>query len=94
MVSVPSRYVEVKGSTGAVSSVELTVNEVTHANNYPCTDLIVVDNIVWSGSAETGYTTTGGVLRAWPSWSPEHDDLSVTRSRYDLPPSPTITQDR
>lgn len=55
------RHVEVKGSSLLIETVELTVNEVTHASSYQPTDLAVVDGIEWSRS-DSKITTTGGRL--------------------------------
>lgn len=78
-------HVEVKGSTGAAESVELTSNEVSHAAaGQPETHLVVVDQIQWR--RESGrIITTGGKLRCWRQWSPQQDDLKATRYRYQLP---------
>lgn len=81
----PERHVEVKGSTLEAVAVELTANEVTHARNYPETDLIVVDHIRWHPDGAGGYSTSGGRLRIWSSWQPADEDLSITRYRYDMP---------
>jgi hypothetical protein len=83
------RHAEVKGSSAQAVAVELTTNEVTHARNYPHTDLIVVDEISWQPDGNGGYATSGGVLRTWESWRPDDDDLSPTKFRYDLRPQPS-----
>jgi hypothetical protein len=83
----PDRHVEVKGSSVQAVAVELTVDEVGHARNYPFTDLVVVDEIQWRRDGNGGYITEGGKLRIARTWQPHDDDLSVTRYRYDLPPA-------
>jgi hypothetical protein len=79
------RHVEVKGSALDSAAVELTVNEVTHAHNYPCTDLVVVDQIAWAPKGGDRYQTRGGRLRVWENWAPEGGALAPTRYRYQLP---------
>jgi len=78
------RHVEVKGSSLFIETVELTINEVTHAHGYEPTDLVVVDGIEWSRSNDM-ITTTGGRLRVWRDWTPREDDLSARRFAYSLP---------
>jgi hypothetical protein len=80
----PIRHVEVKGSSSEAIAVELTVNEVTHAHNYPHTDLVVVDHIDWHRDGQR-YVASGGRLRIWEGWRPADEDLSATRFRYDMP---------
>jgi hypothetical protein len=78
------RHVEVKGSSLLIETVELTVNEVTHANTYQPTDLVVVDGIEWARS-DDGITTSGGRVRVWSDWTPADDDLAPRRYAYSLP---------
>ena|GEM_PF-1790746 len=78
------RHVEVKGSSLLIDTVELTINEVTHANSYQPTDLLVVDSIHWSAS-DGEITTSGGRLRVWSEWVPGNDDLRARTFAYSLP---------
>lgn len=80
----PERHVEVKGSSVAVSAVELTVNEVTHAHNHKPTDLVVVDRISVSRQPDGEYVTSGGIMRIWRNWEPDHERLAPTQYRYSL----------
>ena len=80
----PDRHVEVKGSTLDAVAVELTVNEVVHARDFPKTDLVVVDQIEWSGDSTRGFVTAGGNLRIWSDWTPADDALTATLFRYEL----------
>ena len=78
------RHIEVKGSSLAVETIELTMNEVTHAETFQPTDLVVVDSIGYSRTAD-GITTSGGRLRKWSDWRPAGNDLSPRKFAYDLP---------
>jgi len=79
------RHVEVKGSSVSAVAVQLTANEVTHARNYPHTDLVIVDGIQWTRTDDGGYATAGGTLRVYESWQPADEDLAATQFRYELP---------
>ncbi len=78
------RHVEVKGSSLLIETVELTVNEVTHARAYQPTDLLVVDGIEWTRVAGE-VITTGGRLRVWRDWIPDDHDLAPRKFAYSLP---------
>ncbi|MFE5884770.1 DUF3883 domain-containing protein [Streptomyces hydrogenans] len=79
------RHVEVKGTTGAATSVELTINEVIHARNKDNTvDLYVVSDIkVDTSSGE--YTATGGTVTHYTDWEPADEDLRPRKYEYRLP---------
>lgn len=84
-------HVEVKGSRDAVTSVELTKNEVKDANASEWESvLVVVDQIPIdfnSQGVELGLPATGpGRLRIWRKWSPEVERLIATRYLYTVPP--------
>jgi hypothetical protein len=79
------RRIEVKGSTGVVSAVELTTAEVSNANTYAPTDLFVVDQIGWRREPDGSVATDGGRERVYHNWTPETDALTATRYRYQLP---------
>jgi Protein NO VEIN, C-terminal len=85
-------HIEVKGSTQAADSVELTVNEVTHARQ-DNTDLVVVDQITYVRLDDGTIHGTDGRMRLWSTWQPAKPDLDPTRFRYRLPPdTPTTPQ--
>jgi hypothetical protein len=88
------RHVEVKGSTAApLAAVELTVNEVAHADNHQPTDLVVVDHIELNTSSTEAPIATGGRLQVWTDWTPAEAALSPTRYSYELPSSlPRVVQ--
>lgn len=77
------RLVEVKGTTLAGSTVELTAGEVESAREY-VTDLFVVSDIECIGHGEEA-RATGGNCRVFRDWDPEGDDLEPTAYRYAVP---------
>lgn len=81
------RHAEVKGSSMIIDTVELTINEVTHAHGYSPTDLIVVDEIEWSRAEDGTVSTSGGRLRVWRDWAPRKDALEPRKFAYTLPSS-------
>jgi hypothetical protein len=81
----PERHVEVKGSSKQAATVELTVNEVTHAHNHRATDLVVVDEIDVQKDENGEYKTSGGYTRIWSDWKPNNNDLAPTQFLYVLP---------
>ncbi|MEV4751643.1 DUF3883 domain-containing protein [Streptosporangium sp. NPDC049248] len=78
------RRVEVKGTTGAPTSVELTVNEVQHAREFPEVDLFVVSDITVAGTTPN-FTTSGGTVTLLSDWEPAEEDLRPTRFEYRIP---------
>ncbi|WP_233518558.1 protein NO VEIN domain-containing protein [Streptomyces corynorhini] len=79
------RRVEVKGTTGAATSVELTINEVEHARNPRHTvDLYVVSDIV-ADARSSDYAMSGGRVSHFEDWYPEEEDLRPRRFEYRLP---------
>jgi hypothetical protein len=78
--------VEVKGSAGTATTVELTSGEVdrTLSPDAP-TVLIVVDQIEWRRSSDGSIETSGGRPRVWREWRPANERLTPTRYRYLLP---------
>ncbi|MFE2943152.1 protein NO VEIN domain-containing protein [Streptomyces sp. NPDC059255] len=79
------RRVEVKGTTGAATSVELTVNEVEHARNPRHTvDLYVVSDIVVDMHSSE-YAMSGGRVAHFENWYPAEEDLRPRRFEYRLP---------
>lgn len=79
------RHVEVKGSTLEVTTVELTANEVSHAEAFQPTDLVVVDRIDWMRKADGSVETSGGRMRIWSDWGPEGSNLVARTFAYLLP---------
>ncbi|MFB8352078.1 protein NO VEIN domain-containing protein [Streptomyces niveus] len=79
------RRVEVKGTTGAATSVDLTINEVEHARDPRHTvDLYVVSDIkVDVRSAD--YTASEGRVLHLLDWSPAEEDLRPRSFEYRLP---------
>lgn len=81
------RHVEVKGSSVLIDTVELTINEVTHAQTYAASDLVVVDGIDWTRHDDGSVETDGGRLRVWTDWVPAESALAPRRFAYTLPHS-------
>ncbi|MFJ7170267.1 MULTISPECIES: DUF3883 domain-containing protein [Streptomyces] len=79
------RHVEVKGTTGAATSVELTINEVLHARDQANTvDLFVVSDIKVDTSTDP-YTPSGGTIWHRTNWEPAEEDLRPRKYEYRLP---------
>ncbi|WP_234347964.1 protein NO VEIN domain-containing protein [Streptomyces specialis] len=79
------RCVEVKGTTGAATSVELTINEVEHARKPQNTvDLYVVSDIEVDVRTEP-YVTSGGQVLHFRDWVPAEEDLRPRSFEYRLP---------
>jgi hypothetical protein len=87
------RHVEVKGSSMRIDTVDLTINEVAHAEAFQPTDLVVVDNIEWEREADGGVSTYGGRLRKWSDWEPDDGDLAPRRFAYSLPSAESYVDD-
>ena len=84
-------HIEVKGSAGTSTTVELTAGEVNEATTSrdARSVLFVIDQIVWTRSPSDMIDTSGGRLRLWWDWKPEQDRLMSTCFRYLLPPERT-----
>ncbi|HST49589.1 protein NO VEIN domain-containing protein [Jatrophihabitans sp.] len=81
------RRVEVKGSSGAAKTVELTYGEVDNSRDWQPTDLVVVDGIQWWRELDGSVQADGGEIRWWKNWTAEASRLQEIRFRYKLPPS-------
>lgn len=78
-------YVEVKGTTGPLSAVTLTANEVQIAREqHPQTALYVVSGIILHGNANEP-TATGGTVDEIRPWLPDEARLQAKTFRYRLP---------
>lgn len=80
------RRVEVKGSSGAVTTVELTSGEVENSRGPVPTDLYVVDEIRWTRAGDGSVQASGGDARRWRDWVAGNESLAATRYRHALPP--------
>lgn len=79
------RRVEVKGTTGAATSVDLTINEVEHARDPQNTvDLFVVSDIKVDMQTDN-YNATGGRVLHLHDWAPAEEDLRPRSFEYRLP---------
>lgn len=78
------RRVEVKGSQGHVQKVILTRNEVTNANEYAQTDLVVVAEIPWERHLDGKITTADGLMSVYPDWTPSPENLVPLSYEYFL----------
>lgn len=79
------RRVEVKGSSGAASHVELTSGEVDNSRKSVLTDLYVMDGIGWAREADGTVSTWGGEARLWTDWTATEGSLKATRYWHTLP---------
>lgn len=79
------RRVEVKGSSGAATRVELTSGEVANSRGSTPVDLYVVDGVQWIRAADGAVDASGGDIRWWKNWTAADSSLLVTRYRYKLP---------
>lgn len=78
------RHVEVKGSQGYVEKILLTRNEVTHANEYSRTDLVVVSEIPWEPLPDGSIVTQDGHMDVHPDWRPSPENLKPLSYEYVL----------
>ncbi len=78
------RHIEVKGSQGYVEKIILTRNEVTNANDYELTDLVVVAEIRWERSLDGSITTDDGTMSVYPDWRPSPENLKPLSYEYFL----------
>jgi hypothetical protein len=78
------RHVEVKGSQGYVQKVILTRNEVSHANQFDRTDLVVVADIDWERHLDGSITTGKGIMSVYPDWRPSPENLHPLSFEYFL----------
>lgn len=80
--------VEVKGSTGTATTVELTIGEVKKAQESGIGSMLVVVDQIPAAKTDSGIQTGAGRVRFWPDWSPDQlsDRLMPIRFRYLLEP--------
>lgn len=78
------RRVEVKGSQGHVQKVILTRNEVTNANEFDRTDLVVVAEIQWERRLDGTIITDDGLMNVYPDWKPSPENLVPLSYEYFL----------
>lgn len=82
--------VEVKGSSGTATTVELTIGEVKKACEPGIQSMLVVVDQIPIATTPTGIETGVGRIRFWPDWDPDPsgDRLQPIRFRYLLEPTP------
>ncbi|MCP2264383.1 protein of unknown function (DUF3883) [Promicromonospora thailandica] len=78
------RHVEVKGSTGEATTVELTIGELDHARNHQPTDLFVVSDISWRREGDL-VVTDAGRAHLIENWSPRRSSVKPIRFRHTVP---------
>ena len=82
-----TRFVEVKGTAGPGSEIQVTAAEVTFANLHRDQMMLIV--VTGIGVETTGEEPTGvgGTPHFFPGWAPEPGDLSPVSyfCRIDLP---------
>ncbi|EMY32857.1 hypothetical protein D477_017949 [Arthrobacter crystallopoietes BAB-32] len=78
------RHVEVKGSQGAIFKIQLTRNEVLHADVVDNTDLVLVSEIQWERLPDGSIKTGGGLMDVIPNWTPSVENLKPLTYEYFL----------
>ena len=77
--------VEVKGLSGGLGSVDVTINEVLSARSTEIpTDLFVVHSISLAEHEKLHYVGEGGDTHIESPWQPDDQNLEATRFRYSL----------
>ncbi|WP_428835877.1 protein NO VEIN domain-containing protein [Streptomyces californicus] len=79
------RHVEVKGATGAATSVELTINEVLHARDKDNTVALYVVSDIRVDAVTDPYIPRGGTVWHYSNWEPAEEDLRPRKYEYRLP---------
>ncbi|MGF9660521.1 DUF3883 domain-containing protein [Arthrobacter crystallopoietes] len=78
------RHVEVKGSQSAIFKIQLTRNEVVHADVFENTDLVLVSEIQWERLADGSIKTGAGIMDVIPRWTPSVENLKPLTYEYFL----------
>ncbi|RAN72344.1 hypothetical protein B5P43_32830 [Bacillus sp. SRB_336] len=78
------RHIEVKGSQAHIEKIQLTRNEVNHANTFENTDLVLVAEIQWTRLEDGGILTESGLMQVIPNWRPSPENLKPTTFEYFL----------
>lgn len=78
------RHIEVKGSQAHIEKIQLTRNEVNHANTFKNTDLVLVAEIQWTRLEDGGILTESGLMQLMPNWRPSPENLKPTTFEYFL----------
>lgn len=78
------RHIEVKGSQAHIEKIQLTRNEVNHANTFENTDLVLVAEIQWTRQEDGGILTESGFMQVIPNWRPSPENLKPTTFEYFL----------
>lgn len=78
------RHIEVKGSQAHIEKIQLTRNEVNHANTFKNTDLVLVAEIQWTRLEDGGILTESGLMQVIPNWRPSPENLKPTTFEYFL----------
>ena len=79
--------VEVKGTSGAGTHVQLTANEVRNARSHPDCELFVVRDITVSWDDAGNVSATGGEPHLVSNWDPDGADLRPLTFEYRVPSS-------
>lgn len=84
-------HIEVKGSAGLRTGIDLTEGEVRHAEDFEMTHLVIVDGIDWTRT-EAGIKCSGGRVRRCKPWVANRSTLIPTTYRYPLPELENLDQ--
>lgn len=77
-------HVEVKGSTGAISSVLLTANEVAHHQTVHPNNALALIHSIALDKGPGSPVASGGTLKIWQPWLVENDRLRSISFTYQL----------
>lgn len=78
----PHLYVEVKGLRGSLIDVEVTRNEVDHANAHPDDSVLIVVTGIRITGAGLDTKGSGGTPHVFDRWRPADGDLRPSRYRW------------
>jgi hypothetical protein len=67
-----------------LTTIGASRNEVTHANGFGRTDLVVVAEIEWERHLDGSIATGDGTMSVYPDWRPSPENLKPLSYEYFL----------